>query len=79
MSNHYAGFCFFSIMEIQNNASLLYHNTLRIDATASVFAEYDNVPELLQLLVKYKGEKFVIEYKKLNKEDVTLALFAGFL
>ena len=44
-------------MEIQNNASLLYHNTLRIDATASVFAEYDNVPELLQLLEKYKGEK----------------------
>ena len=50
-------FVFFSIMEIQNNASLLYHNTLRIDATASVFAEYDNVQELLQLLEKYKGEK----------------------
>ncbi|MGM9795874.1 MAG: UDP-N-acetylmuramate dehydrogenase [Candidatus Aphodosoma sp.] len=44
-------------MEIQNNASLLSRNTFRMDVEAEIFAEYDNVEELLLLLSKFNNKK----------------------
>ena len=46
-------------MIIKENISLLPYNTFGIDAKAKVFAEYNSVEELKQLLQQYKGEKIL--------------------
>ncbi len=43
-------------MYIENNISLLGHNTFHIDVRAKVWAEYHSVEELRQLLQQYQGE-----------------------
>ena len=46
-------------MKIQENISLLPHNTFRMDVKARVFAEYSSVGELRALLERYRGEKIL--------------------
>ena len=46
-------------MKIQENISLLPHNTFRMDVKARVFAEYSSVEELRALLERYRGEKIL--------------------
>ncbi|MBR1877513.1 MAG: UDP-N-acetylmuramate dehydrogenase [Paludibacteraceae bacterium] len=46
-------------MSIQENISLLPYNTFRMDVKARVFAEYNSVEELKELLVRYKGEQIL--------------------
>ena len=46
-------------MKIQENISLLPYNTFGIDAKAKIFAEYNSVEELKELLTKYRGEKIL--------------------
>lgn len=46
-------------MKIQENISLLPHNTFHMDVKAKIFAEYSSVDELKELLLKYKGEKIL--------------------
>lgn len=43
-------------MSVQENISLLPHNTFGMDVQARVFAEYDSVDELKELLTRYRGE-----------------------
>ena len=40
----------FSMKKIAQNASLLPYNTFRMDVKAAIFAEYDNVDELHEIL-----------------------------
>lgn len=46
-------------MRIIENISLLPYNTFRIDVKAKLFAEYENIDELRQLLQTYKDEKIL--------------------
>ena len=46
-------------MQVVSNISLLPYNTFGIDAKAKIFAEYNSVEELKELLTKYRGEKIL--------------------
>ena len=46
-------------MQVVSNISLLPYNTFGIDAKAKIFAEYNSVEELKELLTRYKGEKLL--------------------
>ena len=46
-------------MKIEQNISLLPFNTFRMDVKARVFAEYNSVEELRELLAKYRGERLL--------------------
>ena len=46
-------------MQVVSNCSLLPYNTFGIDAKAKIFAEYNSVEELKELLTKYRGEKIL--------------------
>lgn len=46
-------------MQVVSNISLLPYNTFGIDAKAKIFAEYNSIEELKELLTKYRGEKIL--------------------
>ena len=46
-------------MQVVSNCSLLPYNTFGIDAKAKIFAQYNSVEELKELLTKYRGEKIL--------------------